>query len=35
MATTDGITVENVRDLMVATVEHHYGFVNRLPTPIM
>ena len=34
MATTGGITAENVQDLMVATVEHRYGPVNRLPEPI-
>ena len=34
VATTAGITAEDVRDLMVATVEHRYGPVNRLPEPI-
>jgi putative transposase len=31
VATTGGITAEDVRDLMVATVEHRFGQVNRLP----
>ena len=30
VATTGGITAEDVQDLMVATVEHRYGPVNRL-----
>ena len=34
VATTGGITAEDVQDLMVATVEHRYGPVNRLPEPI-
>jgi putative transposase len=34
VATTGGITAEDVQDLMVATVEHRYGSVNRLPEPI-
>jgi putative transposase len=34
VATTGGITAENVQDLMVATVEHRFGSVNRLPEPI-
>ena len=34
VATTGGITAEDVRDLMVATVEHRYGQVNRVPEPI-
>lgn len=34
VATTGGITAEDVQDLMVATVEHRYGPVNRLPKPI-
>ena len=34
VATTGGITAEDVKDLMVATVEHRYGSVNRLPEPI-
>lgn len=33
VATTGGITAEDVRDLMVA-VEHRYGQVNRVPEPI-
>jgi putative transposase len=31
VATTSGITGEDVRDLMVAAVEHRFGRVNRLP----
>lgn len=34
VATTGGITAEDVRDLMVATVEHRFGPVNRLAEPI-
>lgn len=34
VATTSGITAEDVRDLMVATVERRFGQVNRLPTSI-
>lgn len=34
VATTGGITAEDVRDLMVATVEHRFGQVNRLPSTI-
>ncbi|QJU56959.1 IS3 family transposase [Sphingomonas sp. AP4-R1] len=34
VATTAGITAEDVQDLMVATVEHRYGQVNRVPQPI-
>lgn len=34
VATTAGITAEDVRNLMVATVEHRYGQVNRVPQPI-
>ena len=34
VATTGGITGEDVRDLMVAAVEHRFGLVNRLPSPI-
>lgn len=34
IATTGGITGEDVRDLMVAAVEHRFGQVNRLPDPI-
>lgn len=34
VATTGGITAEDVQDLMVATVEHRFGPVNRLPAPV-
>jgi len=34
VATTGGITGEDVRDLMVAAVEHRFGPVNQLPAPI-
>jgi putative transposase len=34
VATTAGITGEDVRDLMVAAVEHRFGQVNRLPSRI-
>ena len=34
VATTAGITGEDVRDLMVAAVEHRFGPVNQLPRPI-
>ena len=34
VATTGGITAEDVQDLMVATVEHRYGRVNCVPQPI-
>jgi putative transposase len=34
VATTPGITGEDVRDLIVAAVEHRFGRVNRLPSPI-
>jgi putative transposase len=34
VATTGGITVEDVQDLMVAMVEHRYGQVNRVPEQI-
>lgn len=34
VATTGGITGEDVRDLMVAAVEHRFGRVDRLPDPI-
>jgi len=34
VATTGGITAEDVRDLMVATVERRFGQVNRLPSSI-
>jgi putative transposase len=31
LATTGGISGDDVRDLMVAAVEHRFGSVNRLP----
>lgn len=34
VATTGGITGEDVRDLMVAAVEHRFGRVDRLPDSI-
>ena len=34
VATTGGITGEDVRDLMVAAVGHRFGRVDRLPSPI-
>ena len=34
VATTGGITAEDVRDLMVASVKHHFGQVNKLPHAI-
>jgi len=34
VATTGGITGEDVRDLMVAAVEHRFGPVNRLPASV-
>lgn len=34
VATTNGITGEDVRDLMVAAVEHRFGRVNLLPSSI-
>jgi putative transposase len=34
LATTSGIRGEDVRDLMVAAVEHRFGRVNRLPLTI-
>lgn len=34
LATTAGISGEDVRDLMVAALEHRFGRVNRLPTTI-
>jgi putative transposase len=34
VATTSAITGEDVRDLMVAAVEHRFGRVNRLPLEI-
>ena len=33
VATTAGITAEDIRDLMVATVEHRFGRVNRCQPP--
>ena len=34
VAATGGITAEDIRDLMVATVEHRFGPVNRMAAPI-
>lgn len=34
MATTDSIIGKDVQELMVATVEHRYEQVNRVPDPI-
>src|SRR4051812_41527352 len=34
VATTSGIAGEDVRDLMVAAVEHRFGRLNRLPVEI-
>ena len=34
LATTGGIRGEDVRDLMVAAIEHRFGRVNRLPVTI-
>ena len=34
LATTGGIRGEDVRDLMVAAVEHRFGRINRLPVTI-
>ena len=34
LATTGGISGDDVRDLMVAAVEHRFGRVNRLPATI-
>lgn len=34
VATTGGITAEDVRERMVATVEHSFGPVTRLAKPI-
>lgn len=34
VATTAGLTSEDVRDLMVAAVEHRFGRVNQVPSPI-
>jgi putative transposase len=35
LATTAGISGDDVRDLMVAAVEHRFGRVNRLPSTIV
>jgi transposase InsO family protein len=34
LATTSGVSGEDVRDLMVAAVEHRFGRVTRLPVTI-
>src|SRR5258707_599202 len=34
LATTRGVSGEDVRDLMLAAVEHRFGLVNRLPVTI-
>src|SRR5262249_31931417 len=34
LATTSGVSGEDVRDLMLAAVEHRFGSVNRLPVTI-
>ena len=34
VTTTGGVTGEDVRDLMVTAVEHRFGRVNRLPSPV-
>ena len=34
LATTSGVSGEDVRDLMLAAVEHRFGPVNRLPVAI-
>ena len=34
VATTAGITAQDLQDLIVVTVEHRYGWVNRVPEPI-
>ena len=34
LATTSGVSGEDVRDLMLAAVEHRFGLVNRLPVTI-
>ena len=34
LATTRGVSGKDVRDLMVAAVEHRFGLVNRLPVTI-
>src|SRR5262249_42655564 len=34
LATTSGVSGEDVRDLMLAAIEHRFGVVNRLPGTI-
>lgn len=34
VATTGGINSSDIRDLMIESVEHRFGLVNRLPVPI-
>ena len=34
LATTSGVSGEDVRDLMLAGVEHRFGLINRLPVTI-
>jgi putative transposase len=34
LATTGGVSGEDVRDLMLAAVEHRFGLINRLPVTI-
>src|SRR5262249_58897999 len=34
LATTSGVSGEDVRDLMLAAVEHRFGLINRLPVTI-
>jgi len=34
LATTSGASGEDIRDLMLAAVEHRFGLVNRLPVTI-
>jgi putative transposase len=34
LATTSGVSGEDVRDSMLAAVEHRFGVVNRLPVTI-
>src|SRR5262245_59135822 len=34
LATTSGVSGEDVRDLMLAAVEHRFGLINRLPITI-
>jgi putative transposase len=34
LATTSGVSGEDVRDLMVAAVEHRFGLLNQLPVTI-